>query len=142
MAVIITKDSHLDHGVTTAQLAWVLQQLGERDAFFIETLTLPEHLGTVPCGLYGPLMGDEPVETGTVGRTRAPRTWTSRCVQRPVRQVREVSVIAGPHEGAPCVLYTIYGGPVAPQEPGDPGCRDVGASQAFWAQHALSTEEP
>lgn len=57
---------------------------------------------------------------------------------RAPRQVRTVTVIAGPHDGQPCVLFTAFGGPLAPQEPGDPGCKDPDASRAFWAEHALS----
>lgn len=138
MAMKITKDSHLDHGVTTAQLAWLLEQFGDRDGFFIETVDLPTRLGTVPCGLYGPLMGDDPVGRVAARAPRAPREWPSRLVHRPLRQVSQVSVIAGPHEGDACVLYTVFGGPVAPQEPGDPKCNDKEASESFWAEHALS----
>ncbi len=37
-----------------------------------------------------------------------------------------------------CVLYTAFGGPPTPQEPDDPGCKDVEASRRFWAEHALA----
>jgi hypothetical protein len=144
------KDSHLDHSLTAEQVAFLLKVFADRTAFFIETIELPEHLGTVPCGLYGPIMGDAPIEDRWVEqRRRPPREYTSRVLARheypggfpgpqaAVRQVRQVTVIAGPHDGLPCVLYTAYGGPCAPQEPNDPGCRDRAASEAFWSQHAL-----
>ena len=133
------KDSHLDHGLTDAQVAWLLAGFAGREAFFIETVTLPEDLGTVPCGLYGPLMGDPPMTDDQCEIVNRPgRDWPSRLVDRPKRPTRKVTVIAGPHDGHPCVLFTAYGGPSAPQEPADPGCRDVTLSQSFWREHALS----
>lgn len=179
------KDSHLDHSLTAEQVAFLLKVFADRTAFFIETIELPEHLGTVPCGLYGPVMGDPPIEDCWVEhRRRPPREYTSRMLvrheypggfpgpQAGKRRVRTVTVIAGPHEEAckhcagtgdllhdslaptiaarhpcahckngkvsyGCILYTAYGGPCVPQEPGDPSCRDRAASEAFWAQHAL-----
>lgn len=69
---------------------------------------------------------------------RGTRTYTSHLCDRPPRPTRLVTVIAGPHGDDACVLYTAFGGPLAPQEPGDPGCKDVEASTKFWAEHALS----
>lgn len=37
-----------------------------------------------------------------------------------------------------CILYTVYGGPQAPQEPGDPNCKDPEKSAAFWREHGLA----
>lgn len=45
--------SHVDHGLTEVQLKYILDQFADRQAFFIETIELPDDLGTVPCGLYG-----------------------------------------------------------------------------------------
>jgi hypothetical protein len=141
----ITKDSHLDHHITPEQKAYVLEQFGSRDEFFIETLTLPEALGTVPCGLHGPLMGDDPVpETEVRYAARGDRIGESRLCKRPVRPTDQLTIIAGPHDGERCVLYTAFGGPVAPREPFDPGLEDNGErdkSLAFWAEHALSEDE-
>jgi hypothetical protein len=58
-----------------------------------------------------------------------------------VRPTRQLTIVAGPHGDEPCVLYTAYGGPEAPREPGDPdipghSARDAAA--VFWADHALS----
>jgi hypothetical protein len=132
-------DSHLDHNLTTEQIEHVMQCFADREAFFIETIELPEALGTVPCGLHGPLMGDEPVpESEVTHAARGTRAWTSRLIERTPRAVRTVTVIAGPHEEHACIAYTIFGGPLAPQEPGDPGCKNAEASSAFWAEHALS----
>lgn len=130
--------SHLDHGLSFGQSEWVLKQCGGRDGFFIEQLELPPDLGTVPCALVGPTVGDHPVpEHRVVYQTRGDRAWSSRMVRRALRPTRTVTVIAGPHGDNPCVLYTMFGGPLAPREVGDP---EAGADSAqFWAEHALAT---
>jgi hypothetical protein len=133
--------SHFDHGLNDAQIDFLMKRFAERDAFFIETVELPEALGTVPCGLHGPLVGGAPVEESEVTYAkRGTRAWSSRLVERPKQQVRTVTVIAGPHEEHTCIVYTMYGGPLAPQEPDDPGCKDVPASRQFWTVHALTRE--
>lgn len=130
-------ESHVDH-VPEEIVRFVLENFKDRDGFFIETIALPEHLGTVPCGLHGPLMGDPPVPESEVRyQPRGARQYPSRLVNRPVRQVNTLTVITGPHDGRPCVLYTIFGGPTTPQEPADPTCKDKAASERFWAEHAL-----
>lgn len=111
-------ESHLDHHLTDAQIAHVFERFADRAAFFIETIELPEELGTVPCGLYGPSMGDAPVLEAEQAK-RGARAWTSRLVDRPARPTRQLTVIGGPHDGEPCILYTAFGGPSTPQEPGD-----------------------
>jgi len=132
-------DSHVDHGLTEGQLRYLLDRFADRKAFFLETIELPEQLGTVPCGLYGPIMDDPPIDEATVlHEHRGTRAWTSRLVARPMRPTRMVTVIAGPHEEHSCILYTAFGGPASPQEPGDPGCKDPVASAAFWREHALA----
>ena len=71
------------------------------------------------------------------GRHHASRMCGGEC--KPLL-VRTVTVIAGPHEGDPCVLYTAYGGPCAPREPGDPTIAswdELLESRSFWAKHAL-----
>jgi hypothetical protein len=133
------QDSHVDHGLSEPQIRYLLDRFADRTAFFLETIELPEDLGTAPCGLYGPLMGDPAVGDDEVeNAVRGTRAWTSRLVDRPTRPTRKVTVIAGPHDGHACVLYTAFGGPATPQEPGDPGCKDPVASAAFWREHALA----
>jgi hypothetical protein len=140
----ITAASHLDHGLNEAQIAHIAERFKDREAFFIETIYLPESLGSVMCGLHGPIVGDMPVpDDECILQTRPPREYTSRLCMRAARVVQGVTVIAGPHAGEPCVLYTVYGGPAAPREPGDPDLPEEQreASIAFWAQHALSERE-
>jgi hypothetical protein len=137
--VKLHKDSHLDHALTDAHVAYIMERFGDYQAFFIVTVDLPDDLAPLPCALMGPLVGDEPVpESEVTYRKRGDRAWESRTIECAYpRTSRKVTVIAGPHDGESCVLYTAYGGPCAPQEPGDPGCKDKEASAAFWAQHAL-----
>lgn len=155
----VNKETHLDHELTMEQLRWILNHpeldrpvllSGDGPSVLIKTLTMPEELGTLPCGLYGPLMGDDPIyEEEVYYRPRGKREWDSRLLKRangmlphrPVRQVSQVSVIAGPYNGMMDLLYTVYGGPVAPREPGDPSLLDSEAALAqskdFWRGHAL-----
>lgn len=136
----IAAASHLDHGLSTEQVAYIRALFLEREAFFIETIELPEHLGTVPVALLGPITGST-VPDGVRFERRGERAWESRVVSAPAVASRLVTVIAGPHEEHPCVLYTAYGGPAAPREPGDPAIRsedERAASVAFWELHALA----
>lgn len=139
MALIVDHRSHLDHGLTAAHLAHVLKLFADRDSFFIETVDLPDELPAVPCGLHGPATGDEPVHEDEVRyAVRGERKGESRLCDREPKLVRQLSVIAGPDGDTPCVLYTAFGGPVSPREPFDAPDEEREASEAFWAQHALS----
>lgn len=140
--MLIVAASHLDHGLSLAHLVWLRALFADRAAFFLETVEIPGHLSAVECGLYGPLMGDEPIpEIDVRYLVRDNRKCASRVISKPVRKTRQLTVIAGPQLDDPCVLYTAYGGPAAPREPGDgtiPDWEGVQASRAFWAVHALS----
>ena len=108
--------SHLDHGLSEDHVQWILEKFGERDCFFIETVELPEGLGSLDCGLYGPLMDDAPVcEDEVVYTQRGDRPGTSRMVKRVMRKTRLVTVIAGPYGDEECILYTSFGGPQSPR---------------------------
>lgn len=141
--LIITPDSHLDHNLTLPQLQHLLQRFKDRDAFFIETLELPAELDLklLRCALVGPLVGDEPVTEDQVKWVeRGERKYPSRMVKGVWRPTSQLTVIAGPHEDHSCILYTAYGGPLAPKEPDDPTLKDSEreASEAFWGTHALA----
>ncbi len=138
----IIPESHLDHGLTKAQVEHVAHKFRDRKSFFTEEINLGEAgLGTVPCALHGPAMGDEPIgDDDVVYLKREGRLGTTRFIDREPRMVGTVTVIAGPDGDEPCVLYTAFGGPLAPREPADPDMqlKDVEESKAFWAEHALS----
>lgn len=139
----ITAESHLDHNLTPAHVAWLLERYKKYDAFFIATVTLPDDLEPIPCALYGPSTNDPPVlEADVIYAVRGNRKCASRMVRFPTRLTWVLTVIAGPSGDQPCVLYTSYGGPLAPREPGDPGIAswaDLEAARAFWAEHALAS---
>jgi hypothetical protein len=146
MAMIITSDSHLDHNLTVGQLEYLKKYFQDRDGFFIETVELP--YGTVPCGLIGPATEQGVVEEGSVFYAiRPPRKWASRVLD-PAKgwtslMTTKVTVIAGPAGAHACVLYTAYGGPAAPREPGDPSIsswEELQNSREFWSKHALIME--
>jgi len=128
-------------GVTPDVLVWVLDRFKGAGGFVKETVELPEGL-TAESGLYGPAAGDDPVAEGDVFyEKRGDRANRSRMVRMPKRATRLVTVIAGPYEGEPCVLYTAHGGPCAPKEPGDVTIKSEGErkeSEEFWADHALA----
>lgn len=139
----VAPESHLDHALSQGHLAFVLSTFGDRSSFFVETVVLPEDLPSLPCGLHGPAMGDAPVaDEECLLVARGGRSWPSRVCAREPRLVRELTVIGGPHGGDPCVLYTAFGGPSTPREPGDAslGDGDRRAAVGFWAQHALSLD--
>lgn len=124
---------------------WIERQFGDRQAFFIETVELPSHLGAIWCELHGPIVGEPPVtEDEVIYEARPGRAYVSRiCRRAPFRQSL-LTVIAGPHKGEPCVLYTAFGGPASPREVSDPTLpeADRAASVAFWAVHALGKRWP
>lgn len=149
--MIITAQSHVDHDLSPEHLAWLIETFGAREGFFLITVELPEHLGPLMSGLYGPSVGDEPVlEADVVYMKRGMREKASRMVRRPSRPTRTLTVIAGPQgpgNSTPddlTILYTSYGGPCAPREPGDPFLQREGQevalaeAKAFWAVHALA----
>jgi hypothetical protein len=95
-------ESHMDHGFTAEQWVFLFKQFADRRAFFLETVELPEGLGTVDSELYGPSAGHMPViESEVFYARRGQRTWLSRMVRRPKQPTRFVRVIAGPHD-EPC----------------------------------------
>lgn len=136
-ALEIVPESHLDHGLSEQQIEHIKEQFSDCEQFVLKTIEIP---GSVPCGLYGPEMGDAPItDDEAYYEVRGDREWESRLIDKPMRSSNKVTVIAGPHGDKPCVLYTAYGGPAAPQEPGDPNARDKGASESFWSAHALAS---
>lgn len=145
MMEILQGISHCDHGLTVAHLEFIQAAVGDREGFFIETLQLPEELASLDCGLIGPAAGDEPVaEDRVFYAVRGERPGPSRMIRHAPQKTRCVTVIAGPETGySTNVLYTAFGGPLAPKEPWDPSLDEasLAESKAFWAQHALCAED-
>lgn len=132
--------SHVDH-VNPAIVDWALARHTDKNGFFIDTTELPEHLGTLENGLYGPACGDPAVTDSEVTHEkRGQREHTSRMIDKPKRQTRTVTIIGGPYNDEPCVLYTVFGGPVTPKEPNDPFLKEEEKAKSveFWKDHALA----
>lgn len=146
--MIIHPESHVHEGVTQEHLDFLIQNFHGRDSFFIETIALPEHLGSLPCDLHGPIVGEEPVlEAEASFACRPGRNIRSRLCNRKVGESRFMTVIGGrPITGAAAgqmVLFTVYGGPLAPRELEDPTHNDdsLREAQVFWRSHALTHPE-
>lgn len=136
------KDTHLDHNLTTGQVDYLRKMFADRKSFFIETVELPEELGTVEVSLIGPLTGGSLIPEDVVDyEVRNGRKWASRVVHGMEKvQSRQVTIIAGPHNDESMVVYMMYGGPKAPREPGDPyitSWNELLTSREFWSSHAL-----
>ena len=137
---------HADHGISPEQMEWIKAQIKAADpkTFFVQEIQIPGELGMVRNAMYGPAAGDPAVPESEVSyRPRGDRPWSDRVVSWPTRPVNYVQAIGMPDQDNPnkIVLFTVYGGPLAPQHPDDPGCRDVPAAKKFWSQHALSLEQ-
>jgi len=140
--------SHLDHNLTLGHVRFILERFGDRSEFFIATVSLPPELTDLPCGLRGPAVGGDPVpDAHVVMEPRPGRVYPSRILLPAFMPEhlwnltsRLLTVIAGPHEGLTCLLFTAFGGPLAPKEPGDPSLSESEreASVAFWRVHALT----
>src|SRR6188768_388779 len=104
MSITILADSHLDHGLTGPQIAYLVLTFLERDGFFIETIELPPELGTLPCALRGPAVGDPPVgsDAPVFFQKRGGRAHASRMVAWESKRTRQLTVIAGPHGDFRC----------------------------------------
>ena len=134
---------HADHGINGQQMKHIQDELAKTapQGFFIKQIKIPSTLGKVRNALYGPASGDAPVSESVVQyRPRGDRPWSDRVVSWPTRPVDYVQSL-GIREGDKFTMFTIYGGPLAPQHPDDSSNRDVEASRKFWSEHALSLEQ-
>ena len=147
---------HADHGINEVQMKYIQETLEfsmvEEDGFFIKEVHLdgcdhdngvytPENT-QVPCALYGPAMGDEPVPGYCI-------EWKKRSEDRPAdrmlpffphRWVGYVQAI-GIKDGDDWKLFTVYGGPLAPRNPEDPTIpteEEREEARKFWSEHALA----
>jgi hypothetical protein len=141
--------AHKDHSILPQHWGYALDVAGMHRAkcqedgvplgALIRTVELPEGCPDTVSGLYGPAAGDAPVPDGeVVMEHRGQRAWPDRLVDRPMRASRLLTIIAVPGPGDQLVCFTMYGGPMAPQNPEDPGNRDPEGARVFWSQHALA----
>ena len=145
-SLCIMADSHLDHGLFSDHLKFMLESFrdfGSDTDIEIRTLQLPESIEPLDSALYGPAAGDDPIDEAKVFyQHRSGRNYPSRMSGAKSRSTRMLTVIMGPHGGHDCILYTAFGGPSTPKEPGDPMLADEDreASVAFWQEHALALD--
>ena len=142
MSPTIKRIFHADHGIPHFTVLQVIQALNPPEGFFLRTVDLPDGAPDAMNALYGPRSGDEPVaEADVFYAQRSEDRPPSRMIDLPKRPTRKVTVI-GMAEPDGVVVYTIYGGPSAEREPGDPSIANdpelVKAAKAFWAKHALA----
>jgi hypothetical protein len=137
----ITDASHTDHGLTNDHLAFITSRFQHHEGALCVTLEMPAELPDLTCGLYGPSMGDGVIQSHQVQMAhRGERPYKSRLVAMPPRPTRLLTVIGGTHDGE-CILFTAFGGPATPREPGDPSIttpQGRADSDCFWGDHALS----
>lgn len=120
----ITKDSYIEKRITQDHIAYIVDMLAHVEDTDIFTITLPSKLPTISCGLFGPILGDDPIpESKVIYGKRGTRDWLSRMVNRPLRQTNIITAIVGPYRNDPCILYTAFSGPAAPREEGDSALR-------------------
>jgi hypothetical protein len=134
---------HADHGIKPAQMDYIKEELAKTapQGFFIKQIKLPSKLGKARNALYGPASGDAPVAESVVSyRPRGDRSWSDRVVSWPMRPVDYIQAI-GSRKGDEFTLFTVYGGPLAPQNENDPDNKTPEASRKFWSEHALSLEQ-
>lgn len=133
---------HADHGIGLSVIEALVAQV-KPTGFFLKELELPKDAPDALSAIHGPIAGDAPVTDAEVTlKQRSPDRPPSRMVARASRPTRKVTLIGNTTPEGGVVVYTCYGGPPAPREPGDPSLQDdpaaLAESQAFWAQHALS----
>jgi hypothetical protein len=132
---------HVDPNVINYLVGHFADAVNPQGEKRVVTLTAPHEL-TVPCGLYGPAVGDPPIpESDVVYGPRENRLWASRLVRRPFRATSMLTVVMGPWRGRELVLFSCYGGPAAPREPAEmtlAGDAVTEESERFWAEHALA----
>lgn len=146
---------HADHGLENEHFAfidffiestvWEMKGAGFVDiehpssCLWIEVLTLPEEISSLPSTLYGPEVGDDPITEDMVTYTiRNGRLGPSRLVDLPIREARKVCVVMMSGK-----ILTAYGTQMnvsTPREWWDPGMRPLETLEAatFWAIHASS----
>lgn len=153
ITVTVAESSHPDH-LSESMLAEVLAKMASGEARLVVdfgAFVIAEVTTSAPvlCALVGPTTGaPAPAESDCFYATRGEgRPNLSRMVDIPATESTTVTVLVGGVETAEDgtragSLVTAYGGPLAPQEPGDPylAPEKLAESVAFWSEHALTVE--
>tara|TARA_Y100001963_G_scaffold121433_1_gene170014 strand:- start:7698 stop:8204 length:507 start_codon:yes stop_codon:yes gene_type:complete len=157
--------AHDDHGLNADHLSFIDTALADWDgSFLIQVLSLPDTCESLPSALYGPSVGDEPIDDDQVTYIkRAKRRGPSRLIDAPMRPARNMVVIGMRVEDGSLMLFTAYGTQsdtpsprewwdlppinltaVPPAEASaiiDQWSSDARAASNFWSQHALAQGE-
>ena len=157
--------AHDDHDLQPEHLRFLDEALSDWDgSFMIRVLTLPPSYQSIPSALYGPSVGDQPIDEDQVTyEKRNTRRGPSRLIKAPTRLARNVAVIGMRIESGALMLFTAYGtqsDKASPREWWDLPPVDLtalppteakamlaqwfdGASAGctFWSQHALAQGE-
>ena len=136
---------HADHGINDHQMDYIklrLESNKDLNSFLIqEVKLLVQDHGYAPCALYGPAMGDEPITDDMVRmEKRSEDRPADRLIKAHLRCVDYVQAIGiMDRDKDTCTLFTVYGGPLAPQNPEDPTLPEEGKAESveFWSKHAL-----
>lgn len=134
---------HADHGISESTIEQVLATL-KPGGFFATTTELPSDHVEILSALYGPSAGDGVVQECDVEYVRrSPDRPLSRMINAPKRPTRKLTLIGTVNEAGELTIFTAYGGPLAPREPGDPTLEtesDKAEAHAFWSTHALASK--
>lgn len=145
----LSPHSHLDHGISRHVITNLLVEL--RDEIVPEIAAHGIYRRThdrwdfgvifeevaLESRLYGPAAGDPQItEDQVFYQTRGDRPTPSRLINKPPRPTDLITIIVGMHEGRP-TLFTAFGGPLAPREPGPNSPTDC-EEAVFWRDHALA----
>jgi len=145
--------AHDDHGLTPAHVELLQNdpKIAALDdgAFVLIVLPLPDGVASLPCALYGPSVGDDPVrDSEVIFETRGDRAGPSRLIEKPHRPARNM-VVCGMKGGACFTAYGTGATEPSPMEVWDVERKydkklfgvskeDVQRSRDFWAVHALA----
>ena len=137
---------HIDHGLSAAHMTLAEETALEviPDGFFLVTIRIPVLIGDLPCGLYGPICGDDPIrgpEWDVSWEIRGDRKYASRMLVAPMRDSKIMTIIGMNRRDMGIIdIFTAYGGPPAPKGLFDREITydEIEKSIQFWAVHALA----
>lgn len=139
---VFTQVAHNDHRITEEQLNFVQTHPDllalPKDTHILQILTLPPDIKSASCDLWGPSVGDDPIEEALVFyQNRGARRGPSRMIKAYSRLTRYICVIGIKGD----ICFTIYGTRAdkpSPKEPWNASTiKEHAACVAWWSKHAL-----